>query len=69
MYPTNIQCGTVVNLGGLGIGCAGPSEGFTDNPRCGEMGAFVTCTGTLSVLGIGTACTASPLPSRVQQCQ
>ncbi len=69
MYPTNVQCGTVASLLNIGIGCTGPSEGFSDNPACGQKGNFVTCTGALTVLGLGTACTASPGPSTMQECR
>jgi hypothetical protein len=67
-YPTNISCGTVVMLLGLGLGCSGPAEGFSDNgPPCGQVGTLTTCSAPL--LNLNVVCVEGTGSTVTQRCQ
>jgi hypothetical protein len=66
MPPTGVACGTA-SSGPLGIGlvCAGPTEGFSDSPACGETGTYVFCSAPALA---GLLCIESTGTSRVRAC-
>jgi hypothetical protein len=66
-YPTNIACGTVLQLLSVSV-CSGPAEGFSDDgPPCGQPGTLTTCSAV--GLNLNAACVKGTGSTVTQHCQ
>lgn len=66
-YPTNISCGTVLQVLGVSV-CSGPAKGFSDNgPPCGQVGTLTTCS--VVGLNLNAACVRGIGSAATQTCQ
>jgi hypothetical protein len=63
-YPTNLSasCGSL-----SGLLCAGPSQGFTDDPPCGVADMLYSCTSGTALLPLACTLAATGMTA-VQSC-
>jgi hypothetical protein len=67
-YPTNVTCGTILQLlNGVSV-CSGLTQGFSDDgPPCGQAGTLTTCS--VVGLNLNAACVMGTGSMVTQHCQ